>query len=109
MYDEYDQRYVHREATQWHLQRPPSKTWTVSYALDVDPGRYIAMPIHQVWHRKLADVKGYESEPDEGRRTKTPYAKHYARRTVSGFDSPALRTRARSYESLKLSFRLRRS
>ena len=71
----------------------------------MDPRRHLAVPIHQRWHKDLADDKGYESEPDEGRRTKTQYIKHYARREAGWFDGgQALRTRARSYESLKLAF-----
>jgi hypothetical protein len=109
MYEKYDERCLHREAPQWHLEPAPSETRTVPIALRANPGRYIVLPIRQRWHRDIADANGYESEPDEGRRTKTQYVRHYARRQVEQFDGGrALRPRARSYESLKLAFVLSR-
>ena len=87
------------------MKLAPFETRTVPRALRADPGRYLVLPIRQRWHKDIADAKGYESEPDEGRRTKTQYVKHYARRKVAWFDGgQALRLRARSYESLKLAF-----
>lgn len=82
---------------------------TASVALRSDPGRCLEIPIHERWHKDLADGKGYESEPDENRRTKTQYSKHFARRKVEQFQGGRIsRPRARSYESLKLAFELSR-
>lgn len=109
MYEKYDQCCLHREAAEWHIQSAPRETRSVPQALRVEPRRYFAIPIRQRWHKDLADDKGYESEPDESRRTKTQCLRLYARRKVDWFDGgQTLRPRARSYESLKLAFVLSR-
>lgn len=109
MYERYDEHCFHLEASEWHLQPVPSVTQTVPGALRQNPGRYLVLPIRRRWHKDNADAKGYESEPDEGRRTKTQYVKQYARRRVERFNGgQTLRPRARSYESLKLAFVLSR-
>jgi hypothetical protein len=108
MYERYDPCYVHREAVGWHKQYPPDETISVMSALLVDPGHSFTIPIHQRWHKDLTDDKGYESEPDEGRRTRTQYRRHYARRKIDRFECTAVRVRAPSYESLRLAFVLSR-
>ena len=108
MYDQYDEDCLHREATGWHLQWNPSETRTVPIAIRANPGRHLVIPIHQRWHKDIADANGYESEPDEGRRAKTQYVKHYGRRVIDWPCGQASRARARSYESLKLAFVLSR-
>lgn len=55
-----------------HLYRPA-----------VDPDRSPIIPIRERWHKDLADAKGWESEPDEGRRIKTRFARHYGRTLVA--------------------------
>lgn len=103
MYEDYREASFHRDAAHWHKHVPPSKTETISHALQVDLGRYIVLPIQQRWHKDPTDGKGYESESDEGRRTKTEYIKHCARRKVDWSDGgQALRPKARWYQSLKL-------
>ena len=109
MYEQYSTQCLHREASQWHVILPPIETHEISHARQADPGRYLRLPVHRSWHKDIADAKGYESEPDESRRIKTQYARHYARRTAYGFDSRASRARARSCDSLKLSFTLSRA
>lgn len=109
MYESYDRCFLHREAIGWRTKVSPRETQTVPQALRANPGRYYVIPIHQRWHKDLTDDRAYESEPDEGRRTRTQYRKHYARRKVDLFDGgEAMRVRARSYESLKLAFVLSR-
>jgi hypothetical protein len=109
MYERYDKCHTHREAIQWHEQDPPIKTRIVPTALQPVSGRILAVQIHERWHKDLADDKGYDSEPDEDRRTVTQYRKLYAWRKVHWFDGGhALRARARSSESLELSFALSR-
>ena len=107
MYEHYHETSLHREAAHWREKTQPSETKMISHALQANPGRFLVIPIHARWHNDLTDGKGYESEPDEGRRTKTRYGKHYARRKVERFDGGgAARLRARSCESLKLAFGL---
>lgn len=35
--------------------------------------------VSQCWHMDLAQAKGWESEPDEHRRTRSRFARHYTR------------------------------
>ena len=107
LFEQYGDNYVHREMVV-RIGDPPIETHSIPRALWEHPETYFVIPIHQRWHKVLADDKGYESEPDEGRRTETRYANHYARRKVDGFDGWASRARSRSYESLKLAFSLER-
>lgn len=51
------------------------------------------------WHAKLAEESGWESEPDEGRRTKTRFARHYDRGTVDRPGEQQLRPRSHSLET----------
>jgi hypothetical protein len=73
----YDEHCLHSTPAQW-LAAPTTHVLPAdTYHLDADPGRNPFIPIRQRWHKDLADTKGHESEPDESRRTKTRFARHY--------------------------------
>lgn len=57
------------------------------------------IPLRQRWHHEVSqqrDPIGYESEPDEARRTRTRLKNHYARQGVEGVGNKTSRKRSQS-------------
>lgn len=77
MFDEYCN---HREAAPWTADDGLMDNSTFLYHPIVDPDRCPIIPRRERWHKDLTDARGWESEPDEGRRIKTRFAHYHARK-----------------------------
>lgn len=92
----FDETCKHREAALWTASSGLVHNPTLLYGSDLDPDYAPVIPLYERWHKDLADTKGWESEPDEGRRIKTRFARHYARKVVVEPKSSNFRGRSRS-------------
>jgi hypothetical protein len=76
----YSENCLHREAV-WDKRTPPQDVSGAKYNLLADPGRIPVSLSHERWHADLAYAKGWESEPDEGRRARTRFDRYFTRET----------------------------
>ena len=86
----------HREDAPWTTGIDFVDHTTLHYSPWVDPDRFPTVSLPQRWHKDITDVRGWESEPDEGRRIKTRFARYHARKLVieSEIDNPRIRSRS---------------
>ena len=91
---------LHREGKCRNKAPVPFEFPSPQDILAADPGSSPAASAVERWHTDLAYAKGWESEPDEGRRTRTRFARHFARRRLEEFGNRVVRRRSKSAESV---------
>ena len=92
---------LHREGKRRNKAQVPYEFSSSQYSLAADPSSSPEASAVERWHTDLAYAKGWESEPDEGRRTRTRFARHFARRRLHEFGTGVVRRRSQSAKSVR--------